>query len=336
MKQEEKSLSYPSLLAGDLGGTKTSLALFNLTSKRPDPYLIETFASKNASSFVEILETFLSRHPRKIVSACFGVAGPVSKGHARITNLPWSVSENELKELFSWEWVHLINDLVATTLSIPVLEAHELAELNQGSPDPSGVIGVLAPGTGLGMALMLFINGEPYPIQSEGGHVDFAPKNSIELSMLQDLMGDHVSVERLVSGPGLFTIYSWLKDYRKHKEPGWLKEKLARSDASRVISEVAVMGKDPVCVETLDMFISILGATAGNIALTGLTTGGIFLAGGICPKILSKLKQGHFIKAFTAKGRFGEFLSRIPVKVILNDKAALLGAACCAMRPMEK
>ncbi|MCL5124247.1 MAG: glucokinase [Deltaproteobacteria bacterium] len=336
MKRDEKRRSEQFLLAGDLGGTKTSLALFSLDSKRPIPHLIETLSSKNASSFQEIIEVFLSRHPAKVMAACFGVAGPVSKGHVKITNLPWAVSEDELKELFNWERVHLINDLAATALSVPVLQNHELAELNYGRPDPSGVIGVVAPGTGLGMALMLFINGKAYPIQSEGGHVDFAPKNSVEIAMLQDLIDSHVSVERLASGPGLFTIYSWLKDYRNYREPGWLHERLLTRDVSQVISEAAFIEKDPLCIESLDMFTSILGATAGNLALTGMTTGGIYLAGGICPKILPKLKERHFMRAFTAKGRFMEFLSKIPVKVILNDKAALLGAACCAMRLMEK
>ena len=320
------------LLAGDIGGTKTNLAIFISNEKRPILSVEELYPSRNASSLEQILDVFLSKHGLKVDAACFGIAGPVFNGCVKTTNLPWIVSANRLKELFKWERVRLINDLGATAIAIPVLLDHELVELNRGNHDPTGVIGVLAPGTGLGMAMLVSINGKRYPLQSEGGHVDFAPKNVDEIALLQDFINSHVSVERLVSGPGLFTIYSWLKHHRKHKEPKWLTDRFdLETDIPQAISEIAILGKDPLCVEALNTFVSILGSTAGNLALTGMTTGGIYLAGGICPKILPKLKEEVFMKAFIAKGRFMELLSGIPVKVVLNDKAALLGAACCAM-----
>jgi glucokinase len=210
-------------------------------------------------------------------------------------------------------------------------------DLNPGKPNPEGTIGLVAPGTGLGMGLFVFVKGKRYPLPSEGGHVDFAPKNAQETELLRHLLRHmaHVSVERLVSGPGLLTIYSWLKEYRGHAEPKWLQEMFKLKDASQVISEAALAEEEPLCVESLDMFVSVLGSVAGNLALTAMATGGIYLAGGICPKILPKLTEAGFMKAFTAKGRFDEFLSGIPVRVILNDKAALMGAACCASDLLE-
>jgi len=323
------------VLAGDIGGTKTNLALFHPAQSKPIPLVMESYSSGESSSLEELIETFLAKHIANVVSACFGIAGPVSKGSVRTTNLPWFVSANNLKDRFGWTNVRLINDLAATASSITVLEKQELAELNPGKPDLDGPIGIVAPGTGLGMALLMFLNGKAYPLQSEGGHVDFAPRDEPEIALLRHLMTSHVSVERLASGPGLFTIYSWLKKYRNHIEPVWIQKRFQIEDASKVISEAALVEKEPICVESLEMFVSILGAATGNLALTGMTTRGIYLAGGICPKIMLKLKEGSFMKAFTAKGRFEELLSSIPVNVILNDKAALLGAACCAMELLE-
>lgn len=328
--------STPFILAGDIGGTKTNLALFAPDLKRPVPRVIESYSSRDVSCLEEIIEVFLAKHRVTVLSACFGIAGPISKGSVKTTNLPWIVSAHDLRKRFNWDNVSLINDLAATAASIAVLHDTELFELNPGRPDIEGTVGVVAPGTGLGMALLAFVKGKRYPLQSEGGHVDFAPRNALEIAMLQDLLPSHVSVERLASGPGLFTIYSWLKGYRNYEEPAWLRERFRLGeDASQVVSEAALVEKDPVCSESMDMFISILGSTAGNLALTGMTTGGMYLAGGICPKILPRLTQGGFMQAFTAKGRFEELLSGIPVRVILNDKAALLGAACCAMELLE-
>jgi glucokinase len=319
------------VIAGDVGGTKTYLALFGPARDRPVPLVIENYSSRDAGTLEELIDAFLAGRGESVKSACFGIAGPVSQGSVKTTNLPWVVSENALRERFNWKNVRLINDLSATALSIAALDESEVAELHPGRPEPGGVIGVVAPGTGLGMALLVFVNGIAHPVESEGGHVDFAPRSAIEIALLQDLFESHVSVERLASGPGLFTIYSLLKKYRGHTEPSWLTERFRLEDASRVVSEVALKEKESLCVESLEIFVSILGAAAGNLALTGMTTGGIYLAGGICPKIMPKLREGGFMKAFTDKGRFREFVSGIPVRVILNEKAALLGAACCAL-----
>lgn len=193
---------------------------------------------------------------------------------------------------------------------------------------------MVAPGTGLGIGLLVFHDRKPTVIPSEGGHVDFAPRNQLEIDLLRYLLRriPRVSVERVASGPGLYTIFSWLKEYRQYQEPDWLTERLAQGDPARAISEAALGEKEPLCSEALDIFVSIIGAVSGNLALTALITGGLYLGGGIAPKIITKLRDGTFMEAFTAKGRFREMLSDIPVRVILNDQAALLGAAWCAFQ----
>jgi glucokinase len=325
------------VLAGDIGGTKTNLGLFRLGKKRPVPEVIETYPSGEAPNLSSIVEKFLGMHQVSISSACFGVAGPVKNGRCKTTNLPWDVSERKLKNRFGWDKVRLINDLTATSYAVPLLTGRELFSLNPGKKSKGGSIGLIAPGTGLGMALMVWRDGNYIPMPSEGGHSDFAPQNEAEVALWHYLhvrLG-HVSVERVLSGPGLFITYCWLKFTGQGSEPAWLAQRMNEDDPSKVISEAALVGKEPLCVKTLDLFVSILGATAGNLALTGLTMGGIYIGGGIAPKILPKLGEDLFMKAFVDKGRFTGLLRSIPVRVILNDKAALLGAAHCALE-MER
>ena len=326
------------VLAGDIGGTKTNLGLFRLVEDRPALQVMETYAGKEAFGLEQLIARFKDSHPEPFDSACFGIAGPVMDGRGKTTNLPWVVSEDSIKTTFNIKQVRLLNDLAATAKSIPALNNTELHELNNGQADPKGAIGLIAPGTGLGTALLLCSEGRRIPLASEGGHADFAPRNSLEIELLRHLLKstDHVSVERTASGPGIFTIYSWLKEYRRHSEPDWLAVRLCEEDPSKVVSEAALNEGEPLCVETLDMFVSIIGAVAGNLALTGITTGGMYIGGGIAPRILSKLSDGCFVEAFTAKGRFREMLVNMPVHVILNDKAALLGAACCAMEIADR
>jgi glucokinase len=318
------------VLAGDIGGTKTSLGLFSPGERRPALEVMKSYPSREAYGLEELVATFLAEHPCSISRACFGIAGPVIRGVTKTTNLPWVASEEEIKKRFGWDKVWLINDLSATALAVPVLEPSEVRELNAGAPEVEGAIGLVAPGTGLGMALMVVVSGRYYPIPSEGGHVEFAPTSDLQMELLRYLLSrmPHVSVERLASGPGLFTIYSWLRDHRAHAEPRWLTERLNAEDPSKVVSAAGLLQEDPVCAEALDLFISIIGAAAGNLALSGMTTGGMYLGGGVCPKILPRLEQGTFMKAFVAKGRFQGLLSSMPVRVILNEQAALLGAAC--------
>ena len=325
------------VLAGDIGGTKINLGLFLHSNENLEIQVEKSYPSREYSSLEDVVHSFLSEHTAVISAACFGIAGPVKKGSTKATNLPWLVSERSLKECFGWNHVRLVNDLVATALSIKILEKSEIVELYSGNQDSEGTIGLVAPGTGLGIALLAFVEGKRFPLPSEGGHVDFSPKNLHEIELLKYMLRDmsHVSIERLASGPGISTIYEWLKSLRDHTEPKWLQERFDRNDSSAVISEAAINDKEPLCVETMDMFVSILGSVTGNLALTGMAMGGIYLAGGICPKILPKLREGGFINAFLAKGRFKEFMSGIPVRVIMNDKAALLGAACCASELLE-
>jgi len=317
------------VLAGDIGGTKTNLGLYRMGKRRPVPSVVRTYPSREAPNLADILERFLARHPVTVASACFGVAGSVRNGVSRTTNLPWDVSEKKLKNRFGWNRVRVINDLKATAYAVPLLTQRELFILNPGRKAKEKTIGLIAPGTGLGMALLIWKDGSYIPVSSGGGHSDLAPNNESEAAFwkyLHDRLG-HVSVERALSGPGLFIIYCWMKFTGQGSEPTWLSEKLNEGDPPRVITEAALVEKDPLCVKALDLFVSILGATAGNLALTGLTRGGIYLGGGIVPKILSKLQEGFFMRAFVEKGRFKGLLTEVPVYVILNDKAALLGAA---------
>ncbi len=325
-------LSGRLVLAGDIGGTKTNMGLFSLGEGRPQLEAAETYPSTDAGSFQDLVARFVSEHPAQVSRGCFGIAGPVRNGVSTTTNLPWTVSEQELMSRFGWERARLVNDLAATAMSIPVLEESELHVLNPGQPDPDGPIGVVAPGTGLGIGMAFIHGGHLVPIASEGGHVDFAPTNELQAELLKHMWKDlsHVSLERLGSGPGLYTIYRWLREYRNVPEPERLTKLIAESDPSQVVSESGLNGDDPVCAEALDMFVSIIGSAAGNLALTAVTSGGLFLAGGVSPKILPKLASARFMESFTGKGRFKGLLEDIPVRVITNEQAALLGAACCA------
>jgi glucokinase len=322
------------ILAGDVGGTKTRLGLFAAVDPRPALLHARSYPSRDAGDLEELIHDFLGYSPPRLLSVCFGIAGPIRHGECVTTNLPWFVSESNLRDHCGLERVRLINDLTATAYSIRVLEAGEMVVLSTGLPDPEGNVGLIAPGTGLGMALLFRKDGVLHPSPSEGGHADFSPRNELEMDLLRYLLRrmTHVSVERVASGPGLFTIYSWLRERTASPEPEWLTARIAAGDPPRAVSEAALEGSDPVCEEALELFVSIVAGAAGNLALTGMTTGGIYLGGGIFPKILWKLEQGTFLSSFTAKGRFAGLLANMPVRLILNQDAALLGAAHCAAR----
>ncbi|NVM23384.1 MAG: glucokinase [Desulfobacterales bacterium] len=321
------------ILGGDIGATKTNLGLFIAGKRRPVLKVTETYASREAPSLEGIIGRFLQRRDVSISSACFGIAGPVKSGRCKMTNLAWDVSERKIKNRFGWERVLLVNDLTATACAAPLLTKLDLFPLNRARTVRRENLGLIAPGTGLGEALLIWRDGCYVPVSSEGGHSDFAPKNEVEIGLWQYLHQrvGHVSIERVLSGPGLFIIYCWLKYTGQGTEPAWVAERMKEGDVSRVISEAALVEKEPLCVKALDVFVSIFGSAAGNLALTGLTRGGIYLGGGIAAKILPTLREGTFMKAFVDKGRFTDLLARIPVRVILNDRAALLGAAVCAL-----
>jgi glucokinase len=321
------------ILAGDIGGTKTNMGLFREGPMRPEPILVKEYSSGEATNLTEIIEHFLGVNPETIHAACFGVAGPVIDGKTKITNLHWGISLEEITQKFNWKRVRLINDLSATGYSLRLLDSSELRTLNSGQVRANGTVGLVAPGTGLGISLLVPGHGKLHPIPSEGGHLDFAPRNEQEVDLWRYLsrIHDHVSIERIASGPGIQSIYAWLKSTGKFREPEWLTERMKASDPSAAISEGALNEQEPICLKTLDIFVSVLGATSGNVALMGMTTGGLYLGGGIPPQILPKLEQDSiFMNAFLSKGRFREILSQIRVEVIMNARAALLGAAAHA------
>jgi len=320
------------VLAGDVGGTKTNLGIFLKGNRRPVPKVIETFSSQDAPDLEHIIRKFFEIHPMPVTHACFGIAGPVVNGKSTTTNLPWRVSEVRIKKRFNINHVKLVNDLVTTAMAIPLLNKDDFFPLNQTASKKAQNIALIAPGTGLGQALLVYQNDRYLPVASEGGHADFAPNNEAETKLWRHLhqIYGHVSLERVVSGSGLVNIYNWLKDSGRFSEPEWLRQNLKRMDPAKAITEAALESKDPGCVEALNVFVSIFGAVAGNLALTAATMGGVYLGGGISPKILPKLQENIFMEAFINKGRFKAFLEKIPVKVVLNDKAALMGAAYCA------
>jgi glucokinase len=316
------------LLAGDIGGTKTKLAVLSPESGLA-PQAQATFKSARYASLEAVVHEFLGETGGSVQSAVFGVAGPVVRGETAATNLPWVIRETDLKQALGLEDAKLLNDLEATAFGVPFLSAADLFALNDVSPR-SGTKAVIAPGTGLGEAVLSYRDDHYHVIPSEGGHVDFAPTNLFEIRLLRHLMGKygHVSYERVCSGKGMPNIYAYLKKNRFAEEvPEVAKALRKAADPTPVIVQRAMAGESELCVATLNAFVSILGAEAGNLALKVMATGGVYLGGGIPPKILSKLKDGTFMAAFVNKGRFAEVLAQIPVAVILNEETALLGAA---------
>lgn len=324
------------LLAGDIGGTKTNLALYTREVGPRKPLFEATFPSGQFTSLEALVEKFLSARSEQVDHACFGVAGPVVDGSAQITNLPWEMNETRLQEVLGIPSIHLLNDLVASAHAVPFLQPEDLLTLNTGKPASHGALAIVAPGTGLGEAFLIWEAGRYVAHASEGGHADFAPANEVEIEMLQFLQGrlDHVSWERVCSGIGLPNIYSYFKASARAVEPAWLTERLAAAhDPAPIIVETALATEDDsaICRAVLNAFVSILGAEAGNLALKVLATGGVYLGGGIPPRILPLLQGEHFMRAFTRKGRLGDLLEPIPVHVILNPKIALIGAAYHAL-----
>jgi len=316
------------ILAGDIGGTKTQLGLFEIERDSLSVIRKAVFPSQNYSGLDQIITEFLVDLEQTVTAACFGVAGPVIDGNCTTTNLPWVVNSSRLAGQLSLGTVTLLNDLEAIGYGVPLLEPHQICVLNEGEHVP-GNCGIIAAGTGLGEA-GLFWDGERHiPSASEGGHVDFAPRDEIEIELLRFMFKkfDRVSVERIVSGPGLLLIYEFLRDSGYGSESGTIAARFAEQDPSSVISAAALTGECPLSARALDLFTGMYGATAGNLALTLMATGGIYIAGGIAPKVIEKLQDGTFLRAFTDKGRFSALLSKIPVLVVLNDEVPLLGAA---------
>jgi glucokinase len=317
------------ILAGDIGGTYTRLAFLEGTADRLQPVQTEVFPSPQFSGLAEIARTFLGEHLRAVDAACFGLPGAVVNGRVETTNLPWVVDARQMAADLSISSVTLINDLFANAHGIALLEESDFVVLNPGVGNSAGNRALISAGTGLGESgLYADGRGGYHPFPSEGGHADFAPRTDLEIDLLRYLMGrfEHVSYERVLSGPGLHNIYQFLRETGRGEEPPWLADQIAQGDPSAVISKSALEGTSAICVQALDVFVSVYGAETGNLALKMLANGGMYVGGGIAPKIIRKLSSTTFMKAFTAKGRSGGLLKDIPVRVITNDKTGLMGA----------
>ena len=319
------------ILAGDVGGTKVHLALYGFADGKLTYNREERFAAREYSGLEAIVKEFTGVN--EVTAACFGVPGPVRDGRLRLTNLPWTLDCRELTVNLGIPHVFLINDLEANGYGIAELSADQIHTLSEGDTSQMGNRALIAAGTGLGEGLLIW-NGHmhtPYP--SEGGHADFAPRNEDEIDLLRFLKQKYngrISWERVVSGMGIGNVYEFLRDVRGMEEPRWLAEQLAEGDPNAVITVAALAAKAEICVKTLDMVVSAYGAEAGNLALKVMSVGGLYLGGGIAPRILEKLKDGSFLRAFQDKGRLSQLLINMPVRVILESRAAVLGAAAYA------
>jgi glucokinase len=319
------------ILAGDVGGTKVHLALYDFINGKLEYSRDERYQAKDYSGLEEIVKEFLGAF--KVTAACFGVPGPVRDGRLRLTNLPWTLDSRELAVSLGINHVFLINDLEANGYGVAELSADQIYTLSEGDTSQIGNRALLAAGTGLGEALLIWNGHSHTPYPSEGGHADYAPRNEDEIDLLRFLKQKYngrISQERVVSGQGLTNIYEFLREVRGIDEPVWLAERLAAEDPNAVITELALKAKSEICEKAMDMFVSAYGAEAGNLALKLLSVGGVYVGGGIAPRILEKLKDGRFMKAFTDKGRMSQLLINMPVRIILESRAALLGAAAYA------
>ena len=317
------------VLAGDIGGTKTSLALFSINDDKLRMETEHNFPSKKYSGLVPILDEFSVRNNKSIDAACFGVAGPVVDGHVKTTNLPWVIDSQVLRQALRVDTVYLLNDLEAAAYGVFTLDNEEFYTLNEGTMHSTGNKALIAAGTGLGQAILYDDGRHFHALPSEGGHADFAPRTELEIDLLRYLLArfGHVSYERVLSGPGLFNIYRFLKESRGMAEPPLLAERFADGDdPAAVISTTALAKEAEICCTALDLFVSIYGAEAGNMALRFKSVRGLYVGGGIAPKILDKLKDGTFMRSFIDKGRYTELLAAMPVQVVLNPQAGLRGA----------
>jgi glucokinase len=325
-------MSSTRILAGDVGGTKTTLAVFRADGATPQRECEHTYASSAHESLYEILEDFLARADRPaLAAACIGVAGPVIGNAAQVTNLPWRVEEAALADSAGAGRARLLNDVEATAFGMLFLAADDFAVLNAGeAPERRGNISVLALGTGLGQALLFWDGTRHHPIATEGSHGSYAARTEREIALLRHLqrqLGGHVSTERVVSGGAIADVYSFLRAQSGAPEPDWLTRRLADEDPGTVVTTVGLARDDAVCAETLEMLVENFGSEAGNAALRNLALGGVLLGGGIPPKILDALRDGRFFEAFAEKGRFAPLLRSLRVAVCLVPDTALLGAA---------
>jgi glucokinase len=326
------------ILAGDVGGTKVHLSLYNFAAGKLVSLREEKFPAKDFANLEDVVKKFLAEgheNASEIAAACFGCPGPVRDGRLKLTNLPWTLDARDLAKSLGIEHIFLINDLEANGYGIPELAPDKVFTLHPGDPGAIGHRGLVSAGTGLGEALLIWDGSrkQHLPIPSEGGHCDFAPRTDRQIALLNYLrrkLDGRVSFERVVSGLGIKNIYEFLRDEMHIAVPDWLRDRLAAEDPNAVIGECGENGSSAICFETLQIFTASFGAEAGNVALKVLAMGGIYLGGGIAPKILNTLQSGAFLQAFLDKGRLSPLLQSIPVRIILDDTCALLGAAAFA------
>jgi glucokinase len=320
------------ILAGDIGGTNARLAYFQPQNGHLRLVSERTFPSREHSELGEIVTQFLDASGTRPEAACFGIAGPVRNGRVETSNLPWVIEQSRLAKQIHLPATLLINDLEASAWGIGALETTDLVPLNRVSGTAVGNQAVIAPGTGLGEAGLFWDGSRHHVFACEGGHTDFAPQGDMQIELLRFLRArfGHVSYERILSGPGLVNVYEFLRDTGYEKESPEFAAVLKNSDPAAAISRAALDGTQPLAEKALELWITVYGAEAGNLALKTMATGGIFLAGGISPKILSKLKPPLFMEAFLGKGRLRPLLEAMPVQVVTNEKTGLLGAARCA------
>ena len=330
------------ILAGDVGGTKVHLALYTFEQGHLKALRDQKFPAADYASLDDIVHQFLGEadgHPAEklgdISGACFGCPGPVRDGRLKLTNLPWTLDTRDLRASLGIEHIFLINDLEANGYGIPELSSDAIFTLHPGDPAAVGHRGLLAAGTGLGESLLVWdaASQRHVPLPTEGGHADFAPRNEREIALLRYLLrtlNGRVSFERVVSGIGIKNVYAFLRDDQGMEEPAWLRDRMAAEDPNAVIGHCAEDGSSPICFETMQIFAGCFGAEAGNIALKVLAMGGMYLGGGIAPKAIKTLQSGPFLQGYLDKGRMQPILEAIPVRIILDDTCALLGAAAFA------
>ena len=324
------------VLAGDIGGTNTRLGVFGGAAESPELLCLEILPSASGQTFSELLKQFLSKHPGSYRSACFGIAGPVRDGVCETPNLPWVLNARKLTEEFALPAVTLINDLQANAEGVQVLKPTDFISIQEGQRDPTGSLALVSAGTGLGMAGVMRATKDGFlSLPSEGGHADFAPRSPDDIPLFEFLYKKfgRVSYERILSGPGLKNIYEFLVEVERKAGH---QEVLRDSDSGPLITKLALSKEDPTSVDALKIFVSYYGSVAGNVALQFLSLGGLFLGGGIAPRIASQLQSENFLKAFLDKGRLGALVKDIPVKIINNDKTALLGTAHVALKTAHK
>ena len=322
------------IVAGEIGATRTRLAAFVTEGNRLQLVVEKNYLSQEHAGLPEVLGQFIRNEGIAVDSACFGVAGPVRAGRSKLPNLPWIIDARELAQQLKLRSVYLLNDLEAYAYGVDALESKDFITLSEGSEDAEGNRAVISAKTGLGVAGLYWDGSRHHPFACEGGHADFAPRNALQMELLAYLQKKYgrVSCERVLSGPGIKSIYEFLRDAHKADEPTWLRDQLAAApDQPALISRLALEGKAAICDQALSIFVSVFGAQTGNCALSFMSTGGIFVGGSIAAKILPKMKDGAFMESFLDKGRMQPLLKDMPVKIVLNDDCGLVGAARCTL-----